>query len=171
MRWSWILFVLISSVSAAQSANPIPPKPIPLKNVADYALAEHGNGTSAWSPADEALSQSAQRSVEAILKEAENRKREGDIALERACSVVDTKSSLVTRRAINLNVYASMMDVFKQTDPSAPEVRMIAMNRMDGYSQGYEKGALEAWQLAFLVSPELKQKICADVAELVRKRQ
>jgi hypothetical protein len=166
MRWSWILFGLIASATAAQSANPIT-----LKQAADMGLAMNGNGTSAWGPADEALSQNAQRSVAAIMKEADNRNREGDLALERACSVVDPKTTVVTRRAINLSDYASMMDVFKQADPLAPQGRMIAMNRMDGYSQGYEKGALEAWQLAFLASPELKQKICADVADLVRKRQ
>lgn len=146
------------------------PSHITLKRAADLGLAMHGNGTSAWGVADEELSLRAQRSVAAIMPEANDRGREGNLALARACGTANALTSAQVKRAENLSDYASMMDVFEHKDVQAPHVRMIAMNRMDGFAQGYEKGALEAWQLAFKLQPELKAKICSEIEGLVRKR-
>lgn len=159
---------------AAAGLAQLPPH-ISLKQTADMGLAMTGGGTSAWGPADDQVSVRAGAATGQVILQADNRGREGNLAMERACGITNAPTTLAQRRATNRAHYASMIqaNLNPRSGPDSPvlqRLRMVASNRMDAFASGYETGAYDTLMLLFELSPNVRASVCATVRNTVAER-
>jgi hypothetical protein len=94
---------------------------------------------------------------------------EGKMALRQACGDNENIRDIEKERRSNLLRYASIFrEKYKKkiSDPdtlSDQDIAVIGLNRIEGYSLGYEKGAKDAFTLILGFDKNLAAKVCGYV--------
>jgi hypothetical protein len=142
-----------------------------VREAADYAIAESGaRRDPAWSSADESASVKGQRLTAQVLGDPLVRRRLANAPLLDVCGM---KAEARESTDLQLISNASILNekVTSSKSPQTDDLRrasMVALNRIESYSEGYNAGARDIMALVSSISPETKVRLCEMVVKQMR---
>jgi hypothetical protein len=154
------------ALSAAPALSASPTREVSIKEAADYAVAESGAKLEpAWGPSDEAAALGGRVFATRVLNETKAGRTASDLPIATACGVTmpAEKSSSMRLLYVASTLRREMNPTNAPLTDQSRRMAMVAMNRIESYSQGYADSTRDVLNLIFAMSPETKAKFCTIV--------